>query len=495
MTAKPITWPCVRALSRLLCVFAAGCLPAAVGAPAVLQAQTAPATESDTIIQSLDNLTLDQAIAIALQESNSVWVNDAQYIKATYAEREQWASLFPSVSISGNYSATLKKQVMYLDGFPGAGSMGGDASKGIEMGRTHNIQTGVVASMPLVNASLWESIALSKEQVLMGQAQAQASMQDLVAQVTKAFYSALLAGESVSVLRESYTNAQENYQSVKQKYDQGLVAQYDLLRAESSLNSLEPTLLQAETAHALTIKNLLILIGLSPYIPTTISGDLDQLVASAPINPERNLDNNPTLKILERQGALAEGALKMTRYAFIPTLALQGNYNFNFSSNQFDLDNSKLWTPYSAVALSLQIPLFTGTKRIHTMRKAQADVLIYQLQVDDTRRQLTLAQEQQLDQIKVSAKKIEVSRRAIETARQGYVIAVKRYDTGMGTQLEVNDANVQLLQANLTLKQAQNELLQAVTQMQLLRGDLLPEMTPEQTQDRLKKVEDALKQF
>ena len=60
-------------------------------------------------------LTLDQALEIALSESNTIKIADMTVEKSGYAKKGSYASLYPNVSISSSYQRTLLKQVMVMD--------------------------------------------------------------------------------------------------------------------------------------------------------------------------------------------------------------------------------------------------------------------------------------------------------------------------------------------------------------------------------------------
>lgn len=79
---------------------------------------------------------------IALSENPTVKVADKEIEKKKYAQKGTYAALFPQINFTADYTRTLKKQVMYMDGFDmGGGSdestpgmEGIDMSKGIEVG-------------------------------------------------------------------------------------------------------------------------------------------------------------------------------------------------------------------------------------------------------------------------------------------------------------------------------------------------------------------------
>ena len=162
--------------------------------------------------QDVLKLDLEKALEIALSENPTVKVADKEIEKKKYAQKGTYAALFPQINFTADYTRTLKKQVMYMDGFdmgggsdePTPGMEGIDMSKGIEVGRDNNWTTGFNLSMPLVNATLWKSLSISALDVELSIEQARSSKISMVNQVKKSFYAVLLANDSYRVFKESY---------------------------------------------------------------------------------------------------------------------------------------------------------------------------------------------------------------------------------------------------------------------------------------------------
>ena len=69
----------------------------------------------------------------------------------------------------------------------------------------------------------------------------------MVNQVKKGYYGVLLANDSYRVFKESYDNAMENYLDIKRKFEQGTVAEYDLIRANVTVKNSEPICCRQKT--------------------------------------------------------------------------------------------------------------------------------------------------------------------------------------------------------------------------------------------------------
>ena len=177
-------------------------------------------------------LTLDQALEIALSENNTIKIANMTVEKSGYAKKGSYASLYPNINVSGSYQRTLLKQVMVMD-------MGGQAME-IKVGRDNNISAAASASMPLVNAPLWESLKLSALDVELAVEQARSSKVSMISQVKQAFYGVLLAKESLHVMTQVYENARQNYEKTLQRFNVGKASEVEKLRAQVTMMSAEP---------------------------------------------------------------------------------------------------------------------------------------------------------------------------------------------------------------------------------------------------------------
>jgi outer membrane protein len=118
-----------------------------------------------------------------------------------------------------------------------------------------------------------------------------------------------------------------------------------------------------------------------------------------------------------------------------------------------------------AIGIQLQVPIFSGFRRLARVEQARVGY------------QQALAQQEQLEELakaelrtlignlREALARLEAQNRTVEQARRGYEIARARYRQGMGSQLELQDAE-------LLLTQAEVNRLQAVYDALVARADL-----------------------
>lgn len=431
-------------------------------------------------VKAQDTLVLDigKALEIALSENPTVKVADKEIQKKKYAQKGSYASLFPQISFAADYNRTLKKQVMYMDGFdmgsteiPGMEDMP-SMDEGIEVGRDNNWSLGFNASVPLVNAALWKSLSISAVDVEMAIEQARSSKIAMVNQVKKSYYGVLLANDSYRVFKESYDNAMENYLDIKQKFDQGTVAEYDLIRANVTVKNSEPNMLQAENALVLAKWQLKALLGMDLDINIECEGQLTDFKSDLFgdfLSTDTTLADNTDLRQMDLQAKQLDKTLTMQKFDYLPTLSLTGMYQWTAMNNDFKFKNY-LWNPYSMIGVSLSIPIFSGGSKFYKIKQTRNSIEQLNLQREDTQRNLQLAIKQYVDNMNTCVKRFDASQKGVEQAERGYMISQKRYDTGAGTLLEMNDSELALTQAKLNFNQAIYDYMVAKADLEKVLG-------------------------
>lgn len=407
-------------------------------------------------------ITLEQAIEIALEESNSVKIADLTIEKSGYAKKGTYAALYPNITASGSYQRTLKKQVMAMD-------FGGQSME-ISVGKWNNVNAGVSASMPLINAQLWQALKLSALDVEIAVEQARSSKIAMISQVKQSFYAVLLAQQVYDVYSNVYENAAKNFEHTEHLYNTGKASEYEYLRAQVNVKNAEPSVYSSLMAIDLAIWQLKAVMGVDLSEKIGVAGEIDQykeVMMSYNTCNEVSLENNSTLAQLQLQSQQLERTIKMTKYQYIPTLAASFSYNYIAMGDDFQFK----WNPYSVVGLSLNIPIFDGFAKRNSIRQYKSTHDILQLNIEDTERNLRIALKNYENQIATCMKNYNAAESTLEVAQRSYDIAEKMYELGKATLLELNDAQLALVQAQLTMSQAVYNFMVTKASIEELAGN------------------------
>ncbi len=423
--------------------------------PAMAQENSEPvATSSEPLV-----LTLQQALEIALSENPTVQIADKTIETKKYAKKGTYASLWPEISASATYQRYIKKQTFHIMG------------QTMEVGTANNYSGGLSAAMPVVNAQLWKSLKLSSMDVELAVEQARSSRIDMVEQVSKAFYQVLLAKDSYDVYKRVYDNAVNNHKIVEKRYSLGQVSEYDFIRSQVSVANAEPNVFNAENSIVLALWQLKALLGMDLNIDIDCAGRLADYEAALTTQIEMgDLSNNSTMQQLDIQERMLEQALKVKRAANIPSLALSVNYNFTAMDESYKFSQYK-WNPYSVAVLNLSVPIFSGGKRRAEVKQAKLDLQNIELQRENVERQLHTALMSYYSNMQTNVKQYHASSQTISQAKRGYDIAVKRYEVGGGTLVDIDNSQLAYTQAELSRSAAIYDYLVNLASMDKIIGN------------------------
>lgn len=455
------------------------------------------AQETDTT-QTATVITLDDALKIALSENASVRVADMEIERTGYARKGTYASLFPQIDLTGSFQRTIKKQVMYMDmdmssimgggdeAGAGDGTSGGTGSEagsgegapslgggGIEVGRWNSYSGGVTAAMPIVNAQLWKSIKLSAKDVELAVEKARSSRLDMVTQVKQAYYAVLLAKEALNVYKDVYDNAVRNFEQTRLRYNAQKASELDFTRAKSTVASAIPNVYNAESSVILALWQLKAVMGVdldqNIDVAGTIGDYASEMTYDQTLGDDISLEYNTTMRQLAIQAEQLAMNIKIQKFAYIPTLSANFAFLETAMTNDFKFSNYR-WTPYSYVGLSLNIPVFSGGKRLNAVRQAKVQANQLGIQMDDTERQLKIGIRQYLNTMETQIKSFSAAEEAVNTAAKAYGIAEKSYNVGRSTITELNDAQLALTQARLGVSQTVYEFVVAKSNLEKIMG-------------------------
>ena len=406
-------------------------------------------------------LTLDKAIEIALSDNPTIEVANQTVQLKKISDKETVMGLLPEVSLSGAYTRNIKIQMVKIadmDPMP--------------MGSKNSYQGGLSMSLPVFAPTLYKSMKLTKTDVELAVEQARASKQDLVNQVTKAFYQMLLAQDSYAVLEKSYAQSEANFNIVKAKFEQGKVSEYDKISAEVQMRNLQPSVISARNAVELSRLQLVVLMNIEPEINIVLDGNLadyeESVFAGILTADDNSLQNNTSLLQMDLNTRMLQQTLSLNKQNFAPMVALQFNYMYTSMNNNYKF-KEYTWYPYCNATLSVSMPLFKYSN-FSAMKKTNIQIAQMMKNRDYTARQLAMQQQSYLNSMAASAEQVSSNREAIAQAQKGRDIAEKLYEVGRGTVLELNSAEVALTQARLTYAQSIYDYLIAKADLDKLQG-------------------------
>ena len=419
--------------------------------------------QTEQTAQNTLTLTLDKALEIALDENPTIKLAAEEIALKKVASKEAWQSLLPEASLNGSLDHTIKAAEMKLN----------DMSFKMGQDGTNTANAGLSINLPLFAPAVYRAMSMTKTDIELAVEKSRASELDLINQVTKAYYQLMLAQDSYEVLQGSYKLAEDNFNVVNAKYQQGAVSEFDKISAEVQMRSIKPNVISAANAVTLAKLQLKVLMGITADVDIKTDDNLtnyeSMLFANQLKEEDMSLDNNTTMKQFELNMKLLEKNVKSLRTNFIPTLSMSFSYQYqslyNPNINFFDYT----WSNSSSLMFNLSIPLYRAS---NFTKVKSARIQMRQLDWNriDTERKLNMQVVSYRNNMTASSEQVVSNKENVMQAEKAVQIAGKRYEVGKGTVLELNSSQVSLTQAQLTYNQSIYDYLTAKADLDQVLG-------------------------
>ena len=419
--------------------------------------------QTEQTTQNTLTLTLDKALEIALDENPTIKVAAEEIALKKVASKEAWQSLLPEASLNGSLDHTIKAAEMKLN----------DMSFKMGQDGTNTANAGLSINLPLFAPAVYRAMSMTKTDIELAVEKSRASELDLINQVTKAYYQLMLAQDSYEVLQGSYKLAEDNFNVVNAKYQQGAVSEFDKISAEVQMRSIKPNVISAANAVTLAKLQLKVLMGITADVDIKTDDNLtnyeSMLFANQLKEEDMSLENNTTMKQFELKMKLLEKNVKSLKTNFMPTLSMSFSYQYqslyNPNINFFDYT----WSNSSSLMFNLSIPLYRAS---NFTKVKSARIQMRQLDWNriDTERKLNMQVVSYRNNMTASSEQVVSNKENVMQAEKAVQIAGKRYEVGKGTVLELNSSQVSLTQAQLTYNQSIYDYLVAKADLDQVLG-------------------------
>ena len=422
-------------------------------------------------------LTLDEAINIALSDNPTIQVANLEIERYDYVRKQALATLYPQVDASAQYSLALRRQEM---------------AEGLSFGGKNTFNVAGTISLPLFVPSVYRQLKLTRTQMEVAVESARATRIDMIAAVRSAYYNILLAEQSLTVLEEAAATTDRVVKNTEELYKNGLAAEYDYLTARVQRSNLDPQIIQIKNGIYIAKLQLKMYLSIPEEVEIEVVGSLDDFKDMALMGSDYELDleNNTTIKTLDLQLELLDHQEKLIQTTRMPTIAAFGQISY-IGQERSDLggllggmagggaaggagatvEQSKFWWQYPiSLGAQINIPLFAGFKKTNQLREVRNQAEQLRIQRDYAVEGIRLQVQQSVNTLLTARSMMLANAETVLQAEKAYEISYTRYEAGAGTILELNSAQLSLTQAQLSYSQSIYDYLAAYAEYEKALG-------------------------
>lgn len=418
------------------------------------------------------NLNLEQAVKIALENNHDIKQALLDKAKAEEKVRQTYGeSVLPSIEGTASYSRAIKRPAFFLETPLFSGTF--------PSGTNNTLVAGIQLDQPLATGAMFLATKISETYSELASLAHQYSESELVMKVKDSYYTYLLTQEYIKLAELQLKRAEENLKNTKSMYSVGRVSEYDQIRSNVQFQNSIPVLTEAKNQLALAENNLKILLGLDLNNELVINDHLSlkkvELLRENDGIAKLN-ESNSLLKQSVTQTKLNELSTSYQYSQHYPELRAFGNWQMQSQENDDRSFTNWRFINSITIGLNLRVPIFKGFSIDSKYEQAKIDYDKSLEALAKTKKELHKDYENTILSIQKALDQIESYQSSVDETERGYQIALKRYSSGLSSQIEITDALLLASQAKYNYANSVYTYNVLLARLDLLLGKSLAEI-------------------
>ena len=443
--------------------------------------------------------TREEAVNIAIEKSSDVQSAEEDLKKANSKVTAGYGNAYPSIDLS----ATMTR-IFGLDDV----KAGTDVSDGVKSVQEQMDLDEGPSAYDLANAGAidnliygmkaqgyrWQtSVGLTATQILYAQGKVSTGIEiakaykrlsqvsldnkkaDVRYNVEKSFNQLIYLDSSVVITEESIALTQSYVDLATKSYETGVGTELDVIRAQLQLDELRSTLEKLKKTQVLARNNLLLTMGLPFEADVQFQGTLRDPSEGFAM-PDTSMANvkkrRRELALLEETENMQTKNIDIESGNYKPTVVLVGGIKYANNQNEITEWDAPTWNKLNKyIALNLTMNLFNGMQTRESVAQAKSDVRTTQIQKDAAERGFRLQIESCLNDMDDAQKQLEIKKRSVELAQKNQEMTDAAFKVGKDTQINLLNANMSLRTAKLNYMEAVLNWNNALNALQQATGE------------------------
>lgn len=269
--------------------------------------------------------------------------------------------------------------------------------------------------------------------------------------VAKAYLGALITQKSKSILDQNIATLDKITNETKIIQSKGFIEQIDVDRLTLSLNTLQTEAGKVEKLQEVTINVLKMQMGYPMNEPITLTESIDQLsgqieLENIDLGSSFKPDQRPEYRTMQLADELNKIRMKSIKLAAYPTVSGFANASYGTQTNNL-FSKSSFWFPTAIAGFQVNVPIFDGFNRKARYQKAAIESDKLKIQMSEFERAMTLEVNNARIQFANAKTTVESNKKNMELAQRIYDQAQLKFKGGVGSSVEINQAETAMIQS------------------------------------------------
>jgi outer membrane protein TolC len=341
----------------------------------------------------------------------------------------------------------------------------------------YSSEVGLTINQIIFNGSYLVGLQASKTYAQLSKKNTEASKISVAENVTKAYFSLLVAKERITLLDNNLARLDSLIKDVRALNKQGFAENIDLNRLEVTANNLRSEKSKVERLIQLSNELLKFQMGMPAQDELEIIGSIRDLQLEQ--IPEENIKADYKSRIeyntLETGIALSELNKKNVRSGYLPSLVAFGQMGYQTGARNFSSigDFSNRWLGYGRVGLQLSIPIFDGLQKKYKVQQSSLELLKLEQDKKNLEKAIDFQTNQSQITLRNALESLEIQKRNMELAKEVVRVSQIKYKQGLATSSDVVNAETSFKEAETNYYAALYDALIAKVDLDKALGKLV----------------------
>ena len=414
----------------------------------ILSSYAVYSQESDSEIDISQPLTLDACLVYAFQNSETIRIAELEKAISKADVGITKSQGLPQLNGSVNYNNNFAIQTQFLPAVFFADDPNEVPANAppvpVRFGVNHTGTAGVSLSQMLFDGSYFVGLEAARTYTELSEKSYHQSKVQVAEQITKAYYTVLVNQERQVLVSSNYKRLDTLQRETRLMYENGFVEEIDVDRLLVQYNNSKVEQENISRVTELSYYLLKFQMGIPVEQEITLSGNIADIDFDPEITAESEFqyEQRPEYAQILVNQELAQLDMKNNRVQYIPKLTANAAFGYNTGVDDFSeiVSFSDRWFEYGFFGVTMDIPLFDGLRKHHLIQKNKVQVRQLELQSRFLRNQIDLEIAQARVELQNSLDALQIQEENLALAQEVFRVTNIKYQEGVGSNLEVIDA-------------------------------------------------------
>ncbi len=448
---------------------------------------------ADAFAQQQNNFSIKQAVDYAMK--NATQVKNAlldvkvqeqvnrQITSAAYPQVNGSIGVthFPNIAVQSlpNFISPATYQVLIDEGVKnGSGGninfpAGGFGTIAAQFGTPWNASSGIDVSQLLFDGQVFVGLMARDAIIDFYKKSAEVTQEQIKANVIKIYYQLVVGQSQMASLDANIDRFEKLLKDTREIYKNGFTEKLDVDKVQVQLNNITTEKVKIENQIKAGNSGLKFLLGMPQQDMLILTDTLsDAEIKDNILNESYDYKNRKEFQLLTIAEKLGGYNVRRYKLSKIPTVAAFGSYSKNAQRQKFNFFNKGDWFTTSVVGIKIAVPIFDGFRKNALIAQSAYELQKTQNNIAQLKQSIDYDVEQSRIKMTSALLTLDNQKKNITLAENVYNTTKKKYEQGLGSNMEIYNAQTDLKVAQTNYYSALYDAISAKTDWQKATGKL-----------------------